>query len=188
MRLTVLSQCARGIEKIETQPSRAPDEDSAEDLGPLATAPELARTVESVKHYLWHGNVEEALGRVFDLDCALLGLEDEGSPPVRQAAARMRKHLDELDTYLRNNRRLIVNYGKRYRNGETISTAFVESTVNQVISRRMVKKQQMQWTPRGAHLLLQVRTKVLNEDLEEAFRRHYPGFRPPPDEVLEAAA
>jgi len=36
------------------------------------------------------------------------------------------------------------NFGERYRNGETISTAFVESTVNQVISKRMVKKQQMQ--------------------------------------------
>jgi hypothetical protein len=30
-----------------------------------------------------------------------------------------------------------------------ISTAFVESTANQVISKRMVKKQQMSWTPRG---------------------------------------
>ena len=50
-----------------------------------------------------------------------------------------------------------------------ISTAFVESTVNQVISKRMVKKQQMQWTPRGAHLLLQIRTKVINDELEEYF-------------------
>ena len=78
-----------------------------------------------------------------DSDCDLLSLEDEGSPPVRQAVARMRKHVGELETYLWNNRSLIANYGERYRNGETISTAFVESTVSQVISRRMVKKQQM---------------------------------------------
>jgi hypothetical protein len=69
------------------------------------------------------------------------------------------------------------NFGERYRNGETISTAFVESTVNQVISKRMVKKQQMQWTPRGAHLLLQTRTKVLNNELEAVFRRWYPLIR-----------
>jgi hypothetical protein len=50
----------------------------------------------------------------------------------------------------------------------------VESTVNQVISKRMVKKQQMQWTPRGAHLLPQIRTKVLNSELHDAFRRWYP--------------
>jgi hypothetical protein len=36
----------------------------------------------------------------------------------------------------------------------------VESTVNQVVSKRFVKKQQMQWTPRGAHLLLQTRPSV----------------------------
>jgi hypothetical protein len=37
--------------------------------------------------------------------------------------------------------------GKRYRAGEAISTAFTESAVNQVISKRMVKrKQQMRWT------------------------------------------
>ena len=29
-------------------------------------------------------------------------------------------------------------------------------------------KQQMQWTLKGAHLLLQIRTKVLNDELEEA--------------------
>ena len=71
----------------------------------------------------------------------------------------------------------IPNYGERYRNGERISTGFVESTVNQVVSKRMVKKQQMQWSQRGAHLLLQIRTRVLNGEWEETFRRWYPGFR-----------
>jgi hypothetical protein len=56
------------------------------------------------------------------------------------------------------------------RREKTISTAFVESTINQVVSKRFVKKQQMQWTPRGAHLLLQTRTKVLNDDIEDVFR------------------
>jgi hypothetical protein len=67
------------------------------------------------------------------------------------------------------------NYGDRYRHGEAISTAFAESTVNQVISRRMVKQQQMRWTQRGAHLLLQVRTQALNDDLRATFGRWYPG-------------
>jgi hypothetical protein len=34
----------------------------------------------------------------------------------------------------------------------------------------------MQWTLRGAHLLLQTRTKALNNELEEVFRRWYPRF------------
>ena len=82
-----------------------------------------------------------------------------------------------METYIRNNREFIPNFGERRRQGETISTAFVESTINQVVSRRFVKKQQMQGTLRGAHLLLQTRTKVLNHELDEVFRRWYPKFR-----------
>jgi hypothetical protein len=40
----------------------------------------------------------------------------------------------------------------------------------------MVKRQQMRWTLRGAHLLLQVRTRVLNDELADVFRRWYPEF------------
>jgi len=42
----------------------------------------------------------------------------------------------------------------------------------------MVKKQQMHWTLKGAHFLLQVRTQVLNGDWGKTFRKWYPGFRP----------
>jgi hypothetical protein len=48
--------------------------------------------------------------------------------------------------------------------------------INQVVSERFVKKQQMQWTPEGAHLLLQTRTWVLNGDLDAAIRDWYPWF------------
>jgi hypothetical protein len=64
----------------------------------------------------------------------------------------------------------------------------VESTVNQVVSKRMVKKQQMAWTERGAHLLLQTRTRVLNGELDETFRRWYPQFRPEQPLELNAVA
>ena len=86
--------------------------------------------------------------------------------------------MTEFEIYIRNNREFIPNFGERYRQGETITTAFVESTINQVVSRRFVKKQQMTWTLRGAHLLLQTRTKVLNNELENVFRSWYPQFRP----------
>ena len=49
--------------------------------------------------------------------------------------------------------------------------------IEETFSKRMVKKQQMHWTPRGAHLLLQTRTKVLNNELDAVFRRWYPRFR-----------
>jgi hypothetical protein len=62
------------------------------------------------------------------------------------------------------------------RNDSLSATGFVESTINQLVAKRMVKKQQMRWTPRGAHLLLQIRAKVLNDDLVGTFRRWHPGF------------
>jgi len=86
------------------------------------------------------------------------------------AAKKVADNLSEFETYICNNREFIPNFGERRRQGETISTAFVESTINQVVSRRFVKKQQMQWTLRGAHLLLQTRTKVLNENLKSGQR------------------
>ncbi len=46
-----------------------------------------------------------------------------------------------------------------------IATGFVESAVNQVVSKRLVKKQQDALDPSGAHQLLQVRTRVLNKQL-----------------------
>jgi hypothetical protein len=35
----------------------------------------------------------------------------------------------------------------------------------------------MQWTESGAHNLLQIRTKVLNNQLRETFIRWYPGMQ-----------
>jgi hypothetical protein len=77
------------------------------------------------------------------------------------------------------------NYGERYRNGEAISSAFVESTVNQVVSKRMVKQQLLRWTPVGARLQQQVRTRTLNGDLAAAFRSWYPSFTLEDQEVTD---
>jgi hypothetical protein len=70
-----------------------------------------------------------------------------------------------------------------------LSTGVVESTVKQIVSKRMVKQQQMRWSPRGAHLLLQVRTQVLNEDLHTTSHRWYPTFDADPkgEEAPQAA-
>lgn len=73
--------------------------------------------------------------------------------------ANLCRSVNEFDTYIHNNRAFIPNFGERDRQGDTITPAFVESTINQVVSKRFVKKQQMQWTPQRAHLLLQTRTR-----------------------------
>ena len=46
------------------------------------------------------------------------------------------------------------------------STATTESAVQRLIQRRMNAKQQMRWSPKGAHLMLKVRTAVMNATFE----------------------
>jgi hypothetical protein len=88
----------------------------------------------------------------------------------------------------RNNEALIPDYGQRWRNEEAIATGFVESAVNQIVSKRFSKKQQMQWTKEDAHLVLQMRTRVLDERLEDTFRDWYPDFRIKPESEIKQAA
>jgi len=168
MRITVMKQMAKGLANEQQAP--------AETSSPQAEAPaqkSMEKELQSLKWNLWHGNVERAWERIEDL---LWNLEFTMGKSENQN--QLWKQLRELDTYIRNNQAYIPHYGERNRNGERIATSFVESTVNQLVSKRMVKRQQMQWTERGAHLLLQTRTRVLNGELEETFRRWYPKFRP----------
>ena len=93
-----------------------------------------------------------------------------------------------LATYIENNIGAIPDYSERWHNSERISTAFAESTVNAVISRRFAKKQQMQWSKQGAHLLLQTRTRTLDGTLHDLFTRWYPTMAANNNEIAIPAA
>src|SRR3712207_2133430 len=99
------------------------------------------------------------------------------------------RSVSELLGYLERNRAALVPYAARRRRGEPISTAFVESAVNEIVAKRMTKAQQMRWNRVTVQPLLDVRTAVLNDALEDAFRQRYPGFRPAnDDQALPEAA
>ena len=70
--------------------------------------------------------------------------------------------LDELRSYLYSNQNSVRGYAEAFRRQERVSTAHVESTVNQLINWRFCKKQRMTWTRTGAQGLLHVTTAVLN--------------------------
>jgi hypothetical protein len=123
--------------------------------------------LRSAKWHLWHGCPYPALRRLESLGWEL-------APDRSPEEARLLAKLEEFIGYLENNKRFIVNYGDRYRHGEPITSSFVESAVNQVVSKRFVKRQQMAWRPTHAQGLLQVRTVVLNEQLRSCFERWYP--------------
>jgi hypothetical protein len=102
--------------------------------------------LERVKWFLWHNNVYKALQLLEWLESHI---DEEASEETRKLARTLR----EFDHYIRTNQSSLPNYGDRYRNGEPISSSLAESSVNQIISMRFVKKQQVRWRRRGAHLL-----------------------------------
>jgi hypothetical protein len=152
MKLTVLDQYGKGLVHCDA-----------------GLGEEIREKIERLKWSLWHGNLSKALYKIDDIESLIYNFE-ETYPKFKP----LLKAVEEFRTYIVNNRHLIPNYGERYRNGEAIATGFVESTVNQVVSKRFCKRQQMQWSKRGAHLLLQTRVKTLNHELGTVFQRWYP--------------
>jgi hypothetical protein len=67
-----------------------------------------------------------------------------------------------LETYVAGQAALIIDYAAARHEAGPISTAPTESTVQWLLHRRMGANQQMRWSPRGAHLMLKVRTAVAN--------------------------
>ncbi len=137
------------------------------------------RDLERLKWLLWHGHARHAVDAAQGFADDAWGMEEDAAGDAKAKPTRLRAAAEEFATYLRRNAGQIIDYGERHRAGERISTGFVESAVNQVVSKRFSKRQSMRWTQRGAHLTLQTRTRVLNGELEDVFRRRWPAFRPP---------
>jgi hypothetical protein len=143
------------------------------------------RDLERAKWRLWHGRPVGCQSTLAAL------LRWTGRRPAREAVGidRLRRHVTGLLGYLERNAGALVPYAARRRRGEPISTAFVESAVNEIVAKRMTKRQQMRWDRATVQPFLDVRTAVLNDTLEDAFQRRYPGFRPANDgAVLPLAA
>jgi hypothetical protein len=165
MKLTVLEQYGKGLVQCEA-----------------VLGEKIREQIEHLKWSLWHGQVDKAIGKIDDLELYIA--------PFNETYARFNalvKALVALRMYIVNNRHLIPNYGRRYHQGEAIATGFVESTVNEVVSKRFCKKQQMQWSKPGAHLLLQTRVKILDGELGAVFKRWYPDMDLEVEEMPVAA-
>jgi len=157
MRFQVLTQTAKGI--------------GAEQANMRAW---MIETLERAKWHLWHGH----RWRTGELLEEVHGWTQAKRVDTPLAIRKLRRGLVDLHRHLHRNRYSLPSYAIRYRYGMPISTATTEATVNQVISRRMVKQQQMRWSRDGAQHVLEVRTQVLNGSLDATCRRWYPRFRP----------
>ena len=114
--------------------------------------------IAHAKWLVWHGKGGKSVARIKALDATLLSRQG-------YEFSTLWWNLRRLYFYIDNNAGTLVNYGARYRKGLPISSSIAESAVNQVVSHRMAKKQQMRWTDAGAHCLAQVRVADLNGEL-----------------------
>ena len=153
---------------------------AARSLGAGTAEASLAATavrgLERAKWRLWHGRWPGCRRRLAAL-CRWAA-----SRSARDVAGidKLRQHASDLFGYLERNEAALVHYAARRQHGEPIATSFVESAVDEIISWRMAKAQQMRWSRATVQPFLDVRTAVLNDTLEDAFRRRHPGFRPRP--------
>ncbi len=148
MRVHHVEQVMEGLCALEPPPSAPPDQ--------------VRIDVERLRDLLWNGHHDkacEALDRIVSWAKDASVLND---PAMEAGAKRLVARGAELRSYIENNEGALIDYGQRHRAGKPISTSLAEDTVNQLVGARMNKRQQMHWSPRGAHRVLQVRAAVLD--------------------------
>ena len=127
--------------------------------------------IDRVKWRLWNGQPDRALTLINRIQRAEI---------IRKAnslwALRTGKLLKKLQTYISRNRSSVVDYGARHRAGQRIATSAAEASVNTLVAKRFVKRQQMRWSRMGAHYLLKVRAAMVNGYLSE--KQKYDPVRP----------
>jgi hypothetical protein len=131
-----------------------------------------SKNLDRVKWTLWNHGIEMA---DWGMKIFRAGLAEHAWDEPKESLSRFQaveSRLDELRFYLYSNQNSVRGYVQAFRRQERVSTAHVESTVNQLINWRFCKKQQMSWTRSGAQGLLHVKTAVLNGRLDA-----YTGFR-----------
>jgi hypothetical protein len=129
---------------------------------PLVPLDQARIDVERLRHLLWNSHHEkacEALGRIMSWTETAIVLNE---PAAEAKVGRLVARCTELRAYIEANKGALIDYGQRHRAGKPISTSRAEGTVNQLVSARMNKRQQMRWSPRGAHRVLQIRAAVLD--------------------------
>jgi len=107
-------------------------------------------SLESCKWNLWHGNVEESLTK---LEILILNISDQ----------EKRSKLKGLYNYLKQNQEYIVNYESRKEMGKTFTSQVAESHIESIINARHKKSGKMQWSRKGAHNVLQIRSEIISK-------------------------
>ena len=109
--------------------------------GDAHLADAAVRSLERAKWRLWHGRWPGCQRKL----AALCRWAERRSVRDVAGMGKLRQHVADLLGYLERNEAALVHYAARRRRGEPIATSFAESAVDEIISWRMNKAQQMRW-------------------------------------------
>jgi hypothetical protein len=129
----------------------------------------FADAVEHIRWRLWHGQTARAL-RLIQRTLVAAKARSERKTAAARSAAKLTKALIALETYVSGLADMIIDYASARLDDEPFSTSPTEGAVQWLLHRRMGARQQMRWSPRGAHLMLQVRTAIVNGTFEADHR------------------
>ncbi len=113
-------------------------------------------------------SVERALDLIAET-AVIVTATAENMSATAAAVRKVARLLGDLENYVSGQASIIIDCATSRRRAEPISTAVTESTVQWLLHRRMNAQQQMRRSPRGAHLLLKVRTGVVNGTLDRDY-------------------
>jgi hypothetical protein len=130
--------------------------DATRGLGAADTdlADEAVGNLERAKWRLWHGRWTGCRRQL----AGLYRWMKRKHLRIIAGIDRLQRHVSELLADLERTQDMLVQYAARRRRGEAISTALVESAVNEIVAKRMNKKQQMRWNRTTVQPFLDVHT------------------------------
>jgi hypothetical protein len=121
----------------------------------------FANSIDHIHWRLWHGQVARALDLIGETWLRLNAMA-EMKPTTARVAEKVMHALVALETYVAGLADLIIDYPTAGRREEPFSASPTEGTVQWLLHRGMAAQQLMRWSPRGAHLMLTVRTSIAN--------------------------
>ena len=120
--------------------------------------PDYVEKLDSSKHKVWHGKVDEAIKKLNDLEKELV---------AAQVADNKINKVMSIRTYLLNNIDKLVNYMDRKEAKLPYTSSIAETTVESQINTRFKRKQKMQWTRENAHNVLQIKTTMSSNEWDK---------------------
>src|ERR1700739_1159055 len=102
---------------------------------------EAVRELGRTKWGLWHGRWPGCRRKLV----ALCRWAQRSYVPNVAGIGRLEHHVRKLLDHFEGNTGALVHLAARRRRGEAISTALVESSVNEIVAKRMNERRQMRW-------------------------------------------